>query len=206
SLSAYARQFLDQMEKPDVDCIEGLSPAISIEQKTVSRNPRSTVGTATEIYDYLRLLYATVGRPHCFQCGREIGAQTTGQIVEQLMKLDAKTRIDVLAPVVRGRKGEYRRELSDFKKQGFTRARVDGRVVDLGGDLKLAKTVRHTIEVVVDRIVVRPGVEKRLSESIEVALRLADDSVTAMIHPPGDGRDVEKTFSRKFACPDCGVS
>jgi excinuclease ABC subunit A len=114
------------MEKPDVDCIEGLSPAISIEQKTVSRNPRSTVGTATEIYDYLRLLYATVGRPHCFQCGREIGAQTTGQIVEQLMKLDAKTRIDVLAPVVRGRKGEYRRELSGLQKQGFTRARVDG--------------------------------------------------------------------------------
>jgi excinuclease ABC subunit A len=206
SLSAYARQFLDQMEKPDVDCIEGLSPAISIEQKTVSRNPRSTVGTATEIYDYLRLLYATVGKPHCFQCGREIGAQTTGQIVEQLMRHEPKTRIEVLAPVVRGRKGEYRRELSDFRKQGFTRARVDGEVVDLARDLKLPKTVRHTIEVVVDRIAIRPGIEKRLSESIEVALRLADDTVIVISHPPGAGRETERTFSRKFACPDCGVS
>ena len=207
SLSAYARQFLDQIEKPDVDSIEGLSPAISIEQKTVSRNPRSTVGTATEIYDYMRLLFATVGRPHCFECGREISSQTSGQIVEQLMKLDPKTRIEVLAPFVRGRKGEYRRELADLRKQGFTRVRVDGETVELSADVKLSKNARHTIDVVVDRVVVRPGVERRLTESLEVALRLGDDTVTAAIRPAGSGsRVTEKTFSRKFACASCGVS
>jgi len=206
SLSAYARQFLDQMEKPDVDSIEGLSPAISIEQKTVSRNPRSTVGTATEIYDYLRLLYATVGRPHCFTCGREIGAQSTGQIVEQLMRLATKTRVEVLAPLVRGRKGEYRRELADVRKQGFTRARIDGESVDLSVEHKLSKTVRHTIEIVVDRLILRPGIERRLGESVEVALRLGEDTVTVVSREPGESRDTERTFSRRFACPECGVS
>jgi excinuclease ABC subunit A len=207
SLSAYARQFLDQMEKPDVDSIEGLSPAISIEQKTVSRNPRSTVGTATEIYDYLRLLYATVGQPHCFECGRPIASQTVGQIVDQVMKLPAKTRVEVLAPFVRGRKGEYRRELAELRKQGFTRARIDGEVRALDADLKLVRNVRHSIDVVVDRLTLRTGIEKRLADSLEVALRLADDTVTIVGQSAGgSAHATERTYSRKFACADCGVS
>jgi excinuclease ABC subunit A len=207
SLSAYARQFLDQMEKPDVDSIEGLSPAISIEQKTTTRNPRSTVGTITEVYDYLRLLYATIGTPHCFNCGKVIASQTAAQIADRVLKLPAKSRIEILAPVVRGRKGEYRRELNELRKQGFVRARIDGENVELGGDLRLARNVNHDIEVIVDRIMMRSGVERRVSDSLEVALRLADDTVVVLSRPPGSGsRWSEETYSRKFACADCGVS
>src|SRR5262249_37620147 len=158
SLSAYARQFLEQMDKPDVDSIDGLSPAISIEQKTTSKNPRSTVGTVTEIYDYLRLLFARIGKPSCYKCGRPITAQTVQQIVHQLMKLPAGTRIHVLAPIARGRKGEYRKELVDLRKPGFVRARIDGVLRELGEDITLAKNIKHTIEVVVDRLVIRPGI------------------------------------------------
>jgi len=207
SLSAYARQFLDQMEKPDVDSIEGLSPAISIEQKTTSRNPRSTVGTATEIYDYLRLLYATVGKPHCFKCDRQIASQTVGQIVEQIMRLATKSRVEVLAPIVRARKGEYRRELADLRKQGFVRARIDGETVELSSEVRLVKSNTHTIEIVVDRLIIRAGIERRLSDSLEVALRLAADNVVIIAHPPGTGKaPKEYTYSRRFACADCGVS
>ncbi len=207
SLSAYARQFLDQMEKPDVDSVEGLSPAISIEQKTISRNPRSTVGTSTEIYDYLRLLYATIGQPHCYRCSKAIASQTVAQIVEQVMRLDPKTRVEVLAPVVRDRKGEYRRELSELRKQGFVRARIDGEDVELVPDLKLARSSRHTIEVSVDRLVIRAGIEQRLTDSLEVALRLSDETVIVSSRKPGAGkRFIDRTFSRKFACPDCGIS
>ena len=188
SLSAYARQFLDQMEKPDVDSIEGLSPAISIEQKTTTRNPRSTVGTATEVYDYLRLLFSTIGCPHCHSCGRAISSQTVDQIATQVMELEAKSRIEVLAPLVRGRKGEYRRELADLRKQGFVRARVDGQIVELDGDIKLTRNVNHDIDAVVDRLVVRPGIEKRLLASLEVALRLGADNVTILAPCTGQGR------------------
>jgi excinuclease ABC subunit A len=207
SLSAYARQFLDQMEKPDVDSIEGLSPAIAIEQKTTSRNPRSTVGTATEVYDFLRLLYSTIGRPHCYQCGREIASQSVGQIAERILAAPAKSRVEVLAPFVRGRKGEYRRELADLRKQGFVRARIDGETVDLDADIKLSKNTNHTIEIVVDRLMVRSGIERRLSDSLEVALKLGADTVTVRSRPPGTGSKwTEKTYSRRFACPECDVS
>ncbi|RMF21581.1 MAG: excinuclease ABC subunit UvrA [Deltaproteobacteria bacterium] len=206
SLSAYARQFLDQMEKPDVDSIEGLSPSVSIEQKTTSRSPRSTVGTTTEIYDYLRLLYATVGRPHCFECGREIASQSVSQIVERILELPRRSRVQLLAPIVRDRKGEYRRELADLRKRGFVRARIDGELVDLDSDIRLARTARHTIEVVVDRIVLRPGVERRLTDSVEMALRLGSDVVTVLASPPSGGRERERSYSRRFACPDCDVS
>lgn len=207
SLSAYARQFLDQMEKPDVDSIEGLSPAISIEQKTTSRNPRSTVGTVTEIYDYLRLLYSTIGRPHCWQCGRQIAQQNVGQILDRLMRYPAKTKLDVLAPVVRGRKGEYRRELLEFRKQGFLKVRIDGELFELADDIKLSRNSHHTIEVLIDRVNLRPGVEKRLTASLEVALRLADETVTIIATPAAKGEEVsEETFSKRFACAKCGVS
>ncbi len=206
SLSAYARQFLDQMEKPDVDSIEGLSPSVSIEQKTTSRSPRSTVGTTTEIYDYLRLLYATVGRPHCFECGREIASQSISQIVDRILELPRRSRVQLLAPIVRDRKGEYRRELADLRKRGFVRARIDGEIVDLDSDIRMSRTVRHTIEVVIDRIVLRPGVERRLTESVEMALRLGGDVVTVIAAPPGSGRERERMYSRRFACPDCDVS
>jgi excinuclease ABC subunit A len=207
SLSAYARQFLDQMEKPDVDSIEGLSPAISIEQKTTTRNPRSTVGTITEVYDYLRLLYATVGQPHCFRCGKVIASQSVAQIADRVMKLPAKTRVEIRAPIVRGRKGEYRRELTELRKQGFVRARIDGETVELGGEMRLARNVNHSIEVIVDRLLMRSGIERRLTDSLEAALKLADSTVVVGSRPPGSGSDwAEETFSRKFACPDCGVS
>lgn len=207
SLSAYARQFLDQMEKPDVDSIEGLSPAISIEQKTTSRNPRSTVGTATEIYDYLRLLYATVGKPHCLKCGRQIASQTVAQIVDHIMRLADKSRVEVLAPIVRERKGEYRRELADLRKQGFVRARIDGETVELSSEIRLTKGNAHTIEIVVDRLIMRAGIERRLSDSLEVALRLAADNVVIVSRPSGSGKSAkEHTYSRRFACADCGVS
>ena len=174
SLSAYARQFLGQMDKPDVDFIEGLSPAISIDQKSASRNPRSTVGTITEIYDYLRLLYARIGVPHCPNCGRVITRQTPQQIVDRVLQLPEGTRFQVLAPVVRGRKGEYEGLLKELAQQGFTRARVDGELVELGSGSRLARYENHTIEVVVDRLVRRPGIERRLTDSLETALRLAE--------------------------------
>src|SRR5204862_4544620 len=170
SLSAYARQFLEQLEKPEVDAIEGLSPAIAIEQKTVSRNPRSTVGTVTEIYDYLRLLFARLGVPHCTSCGQPVRAQTVQQIVDQVLRLPEGSRLLILAPIVRHRKGEYRKELEQIKRQGFLRVRIDGELVLLEALPKLDKNVHHTIEIVVDRLVVRPDITSRLTDSVETAL------------------------------------
>ncbi|MFT4570211.1 MAG: excinuclease ABC subunit A [Candidatus Binatia bacterium] len=207
SLSAYARQFLEQMEKPDVDSIEGLSPAISIEQKTTNRNPRSTVGTVTEVYDFLRLLYATIGRPHCWQCGSGIAQQSVGQIVDRIMEWPSRTKVDILGPAVRGRKGEYRKELGDFAKQGFLRARVDGEMVDLDSEIRLERNQQHSIDVLVDRLSLRAGIQKRLTDSLEVALKLADQTVTVVAHLPGaKGAEEELTFSKRFACPSCGTS
>jgi excinuclease ABC subunit A len=207
SLSAYARQFLGQMDKPDVDFIEGLSPAISIDQKSASRNPRSTVGTITEIYDYLRLLYARIGVPHCPNCGRLITRQTPQQIVDRVLQLDEGTRFQVLAPVVRGRKGEYSGLLDELAGQGFTRARVDGEVHDLPVKLQLARYEQHTIEVIVDRLVRRAGIERRLTDSLETALRIADGVAEVEIVPRDDEPDVETlTFSEHLACTHCGLS
>jgi len=210
SLSAYARQFLGQMDKPDVDFIEGLSPAISIDQKSASRNPRSTVGTITEIYDYLRLLYARIGVPHCPNCGRVITRQTPQQIVDRVLQLEEGTRFQVLAPVVRGRKGEYDGLLKELAQQGFTRARVDGEPIELGSSSgeRLARYENHTIEVVVDRLVRRAGIERRLTDSLETALRLAEGVAEVEI-VPRDGADSEAetlTFSEHLACTHCGVS
>ncbi|HVR44040.1 MAG TPA: excinuclease ABC subunit UvrA [Thermoanaerobaculia bacterium] len=202
SLSAYARQFLEQMEKPDVDSIEGLSPAISIEQKTTSKNPRSTVGTVTEIYDYLRLLWASVGTPHCVQCGQEIRPQTIQQMVDRLMKLPAGTKFTVLAPYIRGKKGEYRKQMLQMVKEGFTRAIVDGQMVELADPPALDKQKKHTIDVVIDRLVVKEGIEQRLADSLEVAVRVADGLVK-VLHA-ADGR--EELLSQNYACPECGVS
>ncbi len=204
SLSAYARQFLGQMEKPDVDFIEGLSPAISIDQKSTSKNPRSTVGTITEIYDYLRVLYARIGHPHCPKCGRPIGRQTPEQIVDQVMQLPEGTRFQVLAPVVRGRKGEYEKLLQDLAKQGFVRARVDGEVRDLGEAIRLPRNYKHTIEVVVDRLVAKPDIRRRVADSIETALRLAE-GMAAIAVQTHDGEDVQ-TFSQSLACTFDGIS
>src|SRR5689334_19716559 len=175
SLSAYARQFLEQMEKPDVDQIEGLSPAIAIEQKTASKNPRSTVATVTEIHDYLRLLFARAGRAHCPNCGRPIASQTVQQVVDRLLALPEKTRFNLYAPVVRARKGEHRRDLQELRQAGFVRVRVDGELRELSDDIVLVKTVPHTIEVLVDRLTVRPGLEKRLADSLETAFARGDD-------------------------------
>ncbi|MFN8624947.1 MAG: excinuclease ABC subunit UvrA [Candidatus Binatia bacterium] len=207
SLSAYARQFLEQMEKPDVDSIEGLSPAISIEQKTTSRNPRSTVGTVTEIYDYLRLLFARIGKPYCHQCGREITPQTVQQIVDRLLQMPANSRIHVLAPLVRGRKGEYRKELLDLRKAGFVRARIDGTLRDLADDISLPKNRKHTIEVLVDRLVLRAGIEKRLADSLEIAFKYGDEVAKVEVLDEGT-KDVQQDihFSQKFACVQCGIS
>ena len=203
SLSAYARQFLEQMGKPDVDSIEGLSPAISIEQKSTSHNPRSTVGTVTEIYDYLRLLFARIGRPFCFNCGEEITAQTVQQMVDAIRTLPEGTKFQVVAPIVRGRKGEYRKELLDMRRAGYVRARVDGQLVDLGEDIILDKQKKHTIEVIVDRLVMKPGnaFAKRLADSVEIALKLTDGLVGILT-------DDEKMtlYSEKLACIRCGVS
>jgi excinuclease ABC subunit A len=201
SLSAYARQFLEQMDKPDVDLIEGLSPAISIEQKTTSKNPRSTVGTVTEIYDYLRLLFARVGTPHCYRCGRIIATQTVQQIVDQVMQLPTASRLQVLAPLVRGRKGEYRKELEELRRQGYTRVRVDGELRELTEKITLDKMKNHTIEAVIDRLVIKPGIEKRLADSLETAMDLADGIVTIDTLDGG-----ELVFSEKFACIACGIS
>ncbi len=203
SLSAYARQFLELMEKPDVESIEGLSPAISIEQKTTSRNPRSTVGTVTEIYDYMRLLFARVGVPHCYKCDRPIARQTVQQIVDQVMELPTGARIQVLAPIVRGRKGEYRKALLDMMKKGFIRARVDGKVVEISEGIRLDKKKAHTIEIVVDRLVMKAGITNRLTDSMETCLNLADGLVTINVLGDG-GRDL--VYSDKLACVTCGIS
>ena len=204
SLSSYARQFLGQMEKPDVDFIEGLSPAISIDQKSTSRNPRSTVGTITEVYDYLRVLYARVGHPHCPTCGRPIGRQTPDQIVDQVMELPEGTRFQVLAPVIRGRKGEYEKLLQDLAHKGFPRARIDGEVRELGEPIRLPKTYKHTIEVVVDRLVAKPDIRRRVADSIETALELAEGIATVAVQTQ-DGEDLQ-TFSQALACTHCGIS
>src|SRR5262249_18080820 len=203
SLSAYARQFLEQMEKPEVDSIEGLSPAISIEQKTTSKNPRSTVGTVTEIYDYLRVLFARVGVPHCPKCGRVISAQTVQQMVDRVLTQAPGTRILLLAPVVRVRKGEYKKLFVDRKRQGYSRVRANGTVRELGEEIELDKKRKHTIEVVVDRLVVRENLGSRLADSLETALRLADGIVT--VEAP-DGKSTGTTFSAKLACAPCGIS
>ncbi len=194
SLSSYARQFLGQMEKPDVDYIDGLSPAISIDQKTTSRNPRSTVGTVTEIYDYLRLLYARIGVPHCTKCGREITQQTVDQIVDAVMKLPEKTKIQIMAPIVRGRKGEYVKELDNIRKSGYVRVRVDGSVYDLSEDIKMDKNKKHNIEVIVDTV------KTRLADSIETATRRADGVV--LVDIVGER---EELFSLNYACPEHGA-
>nr|HRC86083.1 excinuclease ABC subunit UvrA [Thermoanaerobaculia bacterium] len=201
SLSAYARQFLQQMEKPDVDSIEGLSPAISIEQKSVSKNPRSTVGTVTEIHDYLRLLYASIGVPHCPSCGKVIRPQTVQQMVDRVMEWPEGTRLVVYAPFVRGKKGEYKKQLAQMAKEGFLRARIDGALVELGGDLPaLDKQKKHSIEVVIDRLVVKPGLEKRLSDSLETALKVGEGLV--LLAPEGQP---EETLSQNYSCSDCGT-
>lgn len=201
SLSSYARQFLGLMEKPDVESIEGLSPAISIDQKTTSRNPRSTVGTVTEIYDYIRLLYARIGVPYCPNCGKKIEKQTIDQIIESVMSLEEGTRIQVLAPVVRGKKGEYTKLLQDFQKEGFVRVRVDGEVYELTDDIEIDRKKKHNIELVVDRLVVKEEIRTRLTESVETALKYANNLV--VIDIPGDK---EVLYSQNYACPDCNIS
>ena len=201
SLSSYARQFLGQMEKPDVDYIEGLSPAISIDQKTTSKNPRSTVGTVTEIHDYLRLLYARIGIPHCPKCGREIRQQTVDQMVDQVLALPERTRIQVLAPVIRGRKGEHVKVLEDLKRDGYVRVRIDGEMRELDEEIHLEKNKKHTIEAVVDRLVVREGMNKRLTDSLETAMKVSGGLIVLDVI---DGE--EMLFSQNYACPDCGIS
>ena len=201
SLSSYARQFLGQMEKPNVDSIEGLSPAISIDQKSTNRNPRSTVGTVTEIYDYLRLLYARIGTPHCPECGKEIRKQSVDQMVDEIMALAEGTRIQLLAPVVRGRKGEHTKLFDHAKRSGYVRAVVDGHLYDLSEEIKLDKNIKHNIEIIVDRLVVKPGIEKRLTDSVETVLKLADGLLLVDVI---DGEQL--LFSQSFSCPDCGIS
>ena len=200
SLSSYARQFLGLMEKPDVESIDGLSPAISIDQKTTSRNPRSTVGTVTEIYDYIRLLYARIGVPHCPKCGKKIEKQSIDQIIDSIMSLPEGAKIQVLAPVIRARKGEYTKLLQDFQKQGFVRARIDGEVMDLSDEISIDKKKKHNIEIIVDRLVDKPEIRSRLTESVEVALKNADNLVLITTE------QVEILFSQNYACPDCGFS
>jgi len=201
SLSAYARQFLDQLEKPDVDAVEGLSPAISIEQKTTSRSPRSTVGTVTEVYDYLRLLFSSVGQPHCHQCGRPVSRQSTDQIIQSVKELPEGQRVMILAPIVRGRKGEFKKELERLQKSGFTRARIDGEMVTLDEDIKLDKRRNHTIEVVVDRLLIKEGIAQRLEESVRTASKLTEGIVLVSVV---DGE--ERMYSEKMACVFCGIS
>src|SRR5215467_13607982 len=201
SLSAYARQFLEQMEKPDVDLIDGLSPAISIEQKTTGSNPRSTVGTVTEIYDYLRLLFANIGIPHCPNCGKEISSQSLERICDMVMLYPQDERINVLAPIVRGRKGEFKKELVALRARGYTKARIDGQFRALEDDIKLDRRRNHSIDVVVDRLIIRGGIERRLAESVETALNLAEDIVVINSYEGGD-----RLFSRRLACVDCGLS
>jgi excinuclease ABC subunit A len=201
TLSAYARQFLDQMERPDVDAIDGLSPSISIEQKTTSRSPRSTVGTITEIYDYLRLLFASIGAPHCPKCGRAISRQSAEQIVQRVMALTPEDRVMILAPIVRGRKGEFKKEMEKLAEHGYTRARVDGELVNLDDEIQLDKRKNHTIEVVVDRLLVKPGIEHRLEMSVGLAMKLAGGLVQVVV-VGGE----EQLYSARLACPDCGIN
>ena len=201
SLSSYARQFLGQMEKPDVESIEGLSPAISIDQKSTNRNPRSTVGTVTEIYDYFRLLYARIGIPHCPKCGREIKKQTVDQMVDHIMSLPERTKIQLLAPVVRGRKGTHAKLLEQARKSGYVRVQIDGSLYELSEEIKLDKNIKHNIEIVVDQLIVKEGIEKRLTDSIETVLNLAEGR---LVVDTMDGNQIN--FSQSFACPDCGIS
>ena len=201
SLSSYARQFLGQMEKPDVESIEGLPPAISIDQKSTNRNPRSTVGTVTEIYDYFRLLYARVGIPHCPKCGKVIAKQTVDQMVDQIMELAERTRIQLLAPVVRGRKGTHAKLLDQARRSGYVRAEIDGNVYELSEEITLDKNIKHTIAIIVDRLIVKPGIEKRLTDSLETVLNLADGLAVV---DTMDGNYMN--FSQSFSCPDCGIS
>ena len=202
SLSSYARMFLGQMEKPDVDYIDGLSPAISIDQKTTSKNPRSTVGTVTEIYDYLRLLWARVGTPHCPICGKEIKQQTIDQIIDQVLELPEATRIQVMAPVIRGKKGEHAKVFEDARRSGYVRCRVDGIAYDLSEEIKLEKNKKHNIEIVVDRLVIREDIARRLTDSVEIASNLSGGLV--VVNVVGEDRDI--LFSQNYACEDCGVS
>ena len=201
SLSTYARQFIGQMDKPDVESIEGLSPAIAIEQRTASHNPRSTVGTVTEIYDYLRLLYARIGVPHCYQCGKEIRSQTIDMMLDSILAFPEKTKISILAPIARGKKGEFQKELKKLQKDGFIRVRVDGELRELGDDMALDKNKRHNIDVVVDRLFVKEGIRRRLRDSLEIATHLSDGLVRVDV-PGGD----DILFSEKYACPECGIS
>ncbi len=201
SLSTYARQFIGQMDKPDVESIEGLSPAIAIEQRTASHNPRSTVGTVTEIYDYFRLLYAGIGQCHCYNCGREIKSQTIDSIVESVLSLPANTRFSIMAPLVRGKKGEFQKELKKLQKEGFARVRIDGEIRDLAEDILLTKNKRHDIDLIVDRLVLKEGVRKRLRDSLEIAVSRAEGLVCIV---PASGEEI--LFSEKYACPDCGIS
>ncbi|MBE6861802.1 MAG: excinuclease ABC subunit UvrA, partial [Ruminococcus sp.] len=201
SLSSYARMFLGQMEKPDVDSIDGLSPAISIDQKTTSKNPRSTVGTVTEIYDYLRLLYARIGVPHCPVCGREISQQTIDQMVDTLMALPEGTRLQLLAPIVRGRKGQYTKELESARKSGFVRVRIDGIMYELSEDIKLDKNKKHNIEIIVDRIIIKEGIESRIADSLETVFSLTEG--LAMVDVIGGE---EMLFSQNYACPEHNIS
>ena len=202
SLSSYARMFLGQMEKPDVDYIEGLSPAISIDQKTAGKNPRSTVGTVTEIYDYLRLLWARVGVPHCPKCGKEIRQQTIDQIIDQLLSLPEGTRIQVMAPVVRGKKGEHVKILDSARRSGYARIRADGNLYALDEEIKLEKNKKHNVEVVVDRLAIRPDIRQRLTDSVETASGLSGGLI--LVNLPQEDRDL--TFSQNYACEDCGIS
>src|SRR5213595_1621888 len=201
TLSTYARQFLDQMERPDVDSIDGLSPAISIEQKPTSRSPRSTVGTITEIYDYLRLLYSSIGVPHCPTCGKPITRQSAEQIVQRVMALTPDDRVVIMAPIVRGRKGEFKKEMEKLVQHGFSRARVDGELVNLEDDIRLDKRKNHTIEVVVDRLLVKSGIEHRLELSVGLAMKLAGGLVQVAV-VGGE----EQLYSARLACPDCGIN
>ncbi|RJP69621.1 MAG: excinuclease ABC subunit UvrA [Candidatus Abyssobacteria bacterium SURF_17] len=208
SLSAYARQFLEQMQKPDVEHIEGLSPAISIEQKTAGRNPRSTVGTVTEIYDYLRVLFARVGTPHCYQCGRVISSQTAQEITDQIASMPEDTRLTLLAPLVRGRKGEYRHIFENIRKEGFVRVRVDGKIHDVNEEIRLAKRKAHDVDVVVDRLVAKPGILTRLTDSVETSLRLGKGIIRLLYEVPGarQKKAREQIFSERLACIECGIS
>ena len=201
SLSSYARMFLGQMEKPNVESISGLPPAISIDQKTTNRNPRSTVGTVTEIYDYFRLLYARIGIPHCPKCGKEIKRQTVDQMVDEIMNLPERTKIQLLAPVVRGRKGEHAKVFERAKKSGYVRVIVDGNMYDLSEEISLEKNKKHNIEIVVDRLAIREGIEKRMAESIESVMQLSGGLLVVDVI---DGEPIN--FSQSFSCPDCGIS
>ncbi len=201
SLSVYARQFLEQLQKPDVDLIEGLSPSIAIEQKTVTKSPRSTLGTITEIYDYMRVLYTRIGRPYCYQCGSLISTQEAQNIIDSVMSFPIGTRMQILAPIVRDRKGEYKKELHEMLRDGFVRARIDGKMVDLTQDIRLKKQQRHTIEIVIDRLIIKPGAEKQIKNAIDSALRYAD---TVIINLLDENRDIP--FSRTMVCPNCGIS